>query len=67
MCPTASLLNLFEDPCKSMWSSSVKLDLFSSSIFKVHSSSNIGLFLPDYLCFMCVLFIVMLDYNGQCP
>ena len=24
MCPMASLLNLFEDPCKSMWSSSVE-------------------------------------------
>ena len=25
MCPTASLFNLIEDPCKSMWSSSVEL------------------------------------------
>ena len=64
MCPMASLFNLFEDPCKPMWNSSVKLDLFSSAIFKVHFSSNIGLFLLDYLCFMCVLFIIMLDYHG---
>ena len=44
MCPMASLFNLIEDPCKSMWNSLVKLDLFSSAIFKVHSSVNIGLF-----------------------
>ena len=31
-----SLINLIGDPCKSMWNSSVKLDLFSSAIFKVH-------------------------------
>ena len=64
MCPMASLFNLFEDPCKSMWNSSVKLNLFSSAIFKVHFSANIGLFLLDYLCFMCVLFIILLDYHG---
>ena len=64
MCPMASLFNLIEDPCKSMWNSSVKLDLFSLAIFKVHFSSNIGLFLLDYLYFMCVLFIIMLDYHG---
>ena len=33
MCPMASLFNLFEDPGKSMWNSSVKVDLFSSTIF----------------------------------
>ena len=64
MCPMASLFNLIEGPCKSMWNSSVKLDLFSSAIFKVHFFSNFGLFLLDYLCFMCVLFIIMLDYHG---
>ena len=36
MCPMTSLFNLIGDPCKSMWNSSVKLDLFSSAIFKVH-------------------------------
>ena len=60
----ASLCNLIWDPCKSIWNSSVKLDLFSSAIFKVHFSANIGLFLLDYLCFMCVLFIILLDYHG---
>ena len=64
MCSMTSLFDLIEDPCKSMWNSSVKLDLFSSAIFKVHSSANIGLFLLDYLCFMCILFIFMLDYHG---
>ena len=64
MCPMTSLFNLIKDPCKSMWNSSVKLDLFSSAIFKVHFSSNIGLFLLDYLFFMCILFIIMLDYHG---
>ena len=59
-----SLINLIGDPCKSMWNSSVKLDLLSSAIVKVHFSVNIGLFLLDYLCFMCVLFIIMLDYHG---
>ena len=28
----ASLFNLIGDPCKSKWNSSVKLDLFSSTI-----------------------------------
>ena len=64
MCPMATLFNLIEDPCKSMWNSSVKLDLFSSAIFKVHLFANIVLFLLDYLCFMCILFIVALDYYG---
>ena len=44
MCPITSLFNLIKDLCKSMWNSSVKLDLFSSAIFKVHSSAYIGLF-----------------------
>ena len=44
--------------------SSVELDLFSSAIFKVHFSAKMGLFLLDYLCFMCILFLVMLDYHG---
>ena len=64
MCPMATLNKLFLDPCKSNWNSSMKLDLFSSAIFKVHSSANIGLFLLDYLCFMCVLFSIILDYHG---
>ena len=33
MCPMASLFNLIEDPCKSMRNSSVKVNLFSSTIF----------------------------------
>ena len=64
MCPMTSLYNLIKDPCKSMWNSSVKLDLFSSAIFKVHLSANIGLFLLDYLCFVCFLFSIILDYHG---
>ena len=52
-----SLLNLIWDPCKSMWNSSVKLDLFSSAIFKVLFSANIGLFLwiTCVLCVFCSL------------
>ena len=64
MCPMATLFILIEGPCKSIWNSLVKLDLFSSAIFKIHLSANIGLFLLDYLCFMCILFIVILDYHG---
>ena len=64
MCPMTSLFNLIEDPCKSMWNSSVELDLFSSAIFKVLFSSYFGLFSLDCLCFMCVLFIIILDYHG---
>ena len=33
MCPMASLFNLIGDPCKSMWNSPMKADLFSSTIF----------------------------------
>ena len=57
MCPMASLFNLIEDPCKSMWNSSVKLDLFSSAIFKVLFSSYFGLFSLDccVLCVFCLL------------
>ena len=47
----------------------VYVELFSevrfvqfSHFFKVHFSSNIGLFLLDYLCFMCVLFIIFFKY-----
>ena len=64
MCPMASLFNLIWDPCKSIWNSSVKLDLFSSAIFKVLFSSYFGLFSLDCLCFMCALFIIILDYYG---
>ena len=65
MCPITSLIDLFEDPCKSMWNSPVEVDLFSSAIFKVHFSANFGLFSLDYLC-LCVLFLVLLlDYYGQ--
>ena len=53
MCPMASLFNLIGDPCKSMWNSSVKLDLFSSAIFKVLFSSYFGLFSLD-CCVLCV-------------
>ena len=53
MCPMASLFYLFEDPCKSKWNSSVKLDLFSSAIFKVLFSAYFGLFSLDCLC-LCV-------------
>ena len=55
MCPMASLFNLFEDPCKSMWNSSVKLDLFSSAIFKVLFSSYFGLFFSGLPVFVYVL------------
>ena len=48
----ASLNKLFSDPCKSMWNSSVKLDLFSSAIFKVLFSAYFGLFSLDY-CVIC--------------
>ena len=64
MCPMASPFNLIEDPCKSMWNSSVKLDLFSYAIFKVLFSSYFGLFSLDCLYFMCALFIIILDYHG---
>ena len=53
MCPMASLFILLWDPCKSMRSSSVKLDLFSSAIFKVLFSAYFGLFSLDCLC-LCV-------------
>ena len=60
----ASLFNLIGDPCKSMWNSSMKLDLFSSAIFKVLFSSYFGLFSLD-CCVLCVfLFIIILDYHG---
>ena len=66
MCPIASPFDLIEDPCKSMWNSSVEVDLFSSAIFKVHFSANFGLFSQDYL-YLCVLFLILLlDYYGQC-
>ena len=49
----ASLFNLIWDPCKSMWNSSVKLDLFSLAIFKF-----IFLQILDYFfwitCVLCV-------------
>ena len=42
MCPMASLFNLIEDPCKSMWNCSVKLDLFSfASAPKVPKMSQV--------------------------
>ena len=53
MCPMASLFNLIEDPCKSMWNSSVKLDLFSSAIFKVHFLLHKFWIILDY-CLVCV-------------
>ena len=59
----ASLFNLFEDQCKSMWNSSVKLDLFSSAIFKVLFSSYFGLLFSGLLCFMCVLFIIYIGLS----
>ena len=53
MCPMASLFNLIGDPCKSMWNSSVELDLFSSAISKF-----IFLQILDYFfwitCVLCV-------------
>ena len=60
----ASLNKLFSDPCKSMWNSSVKLDLFSSAIFKVLFSAYFGLIFSGLLCYMCILFIIILDYHG---
>ena len=33
MCPIASLFDLIEGPCKSMWNSPAEADLFSSAIF----------------------------------
>ena len=54
MCSIASLFDLIEEPCKSMWNSPVEVDLFSSAIFKVHFSANFGLFSQDYL-YLCVV------------
>ena len=45
MCLMASLFNLIEDPCKSKWNSSVKANLFSSTILAMFVVLfNFGLF-----------------------
>ena len=53
-----------------MWNSSVKLDLFSSAIFKVHFSANIGLFflITCVLCVFCsLLFWIIMASAPKVP
>ena len=67
MYPTASPDKLFLDPCKSMWNSPVKVDLFSSAIFQSSFSSNIGLFLLDYLCFCVFCLFICWNIMASAP
>ena len=51
MCPMASLFDLIEGPCKSIWNSPVEVDLLSSAIFKVPLFTFQFWIILDYLCF----------------